>query len=128
MSSRTEFVSPILDRALAAVDSLVATGGEPRLSVQGLSAAVGLRVRSLRRAWSMGRQASDNSGARTLRELIVTARINLAARQIEAGEKIMAVRAAVGYRDTSSFNRQFRRRFGCTPQQYRDIVVARCER
>lgn len=95
--------------------------------MQTLSAAVGLRARALRRAWSMGRQDSDHSGSRTLRELIVTARINLAASQIEAGEKIMAVRAAAGYRDTSSFNRQFRRRFGCTPQQYRDMVVARRE-
>jgi PAS domain S-box-containing protein len=55
----------------------------------------------------------------TVHEYITRARIIFGATQVRAGEKIEAVALELGYRSKKNFYRQFRRRFGVTPEMYR---------
>ena len=55
----------------------------------------------------------------TLHEYIVRIRLQAAVTMIAAGTKIEATALLVGYRDKSSFYRQFRRRTGVTPAAFR---------
>lgn len=55
----------------------------------------------------------------TLHEYIVQVRLRAAVTMIASGTKIEAVALLVGYRDKSTFYRQFRRHTGVTPAAYR---------
>jgi PAS domain S-box-containing protein len=46
-------------------------------------------------------------------------RLNEAATQVGAGVKVEAVALGMGYKSKKNFYRQFKRRFGCTPEVYR---------
>jgi AraC-like DNA-binding protein len=55
----------------------------------------------------------------TVHEYVTRARMVFGASQVRAGVKIEAVSLDLGYRSKKNFYRQFRRRFGMTPEAYR---------
>ena len=55
----------------------------------------------------------------TVREYVTRVRMARAEKLVRAGVKIEAVALSVGYRSKKNFYRQFRRRFGTTPDRYR---------
>ena len=55
----------------------------------------------------------------TVHEYVTRARMMFGAAQVRAGVKIEAVALDLGYRSKKNFYRQFRRRFGMTPEAYR---------
>lgn len=52
----------------------------------------------------------------------IVCRLNLARRQIRAGETLAAIAADQGFADQSHFGRHFRRVFGVTPETYREAM------
>ena len=55
----------------------------------------------------------------TVHEYITRARMMFGAAQVRSGVKIEAVALDLGYRSKKNFYRQFKRRFGMTPEAYR---------
>lgn len=66
----------------------------------------------------LGRLFRDEIGL-TVHEYVTRARMVFGASQVRAGVKIEAVSLDLGYRSKKNFYRQFRRRFGMTPEAYR---------
>ena len=66
----------------------------------------------------VGRLFRDEIGL-TVHEYVTRARVVFGATQVRAGVKIEAVALDLGYRSKKNFYRQFRRRFGMTPEAYR---------
>jgi AraC-like DNA-binding protein len=54
-----------------------------------------------------------------LRDVIVLVRLGYAAQLITNDVKVQAAMRLAGFRNWTNFNRQFRRRFGATPAEYR---------
>jgi AraC-like DNA-binding protein len=52
----------------------------------------------------------------------IVSRLNLARRQIRAGETLAAVAVEQGFADQSHLGRHFRRVFGVTPETYREAM------
>jgi AraC-like DNA-binding protein/quercetin dioxygenase-like cupin family protein len=52
----------------------------------------------------------------------IVSRLNLARRQIRAGETLAAIAVDQGFADQSHFGRHFRRVFGVTPETYREAM------
>jgi PAS domain S-box-containing protein len=71
-----------------------------------------------RQSTYLGRLFRDQVGI-TVHEYITRARMMFGATQVRAGEKIEAIALDLGYRSKKNFYRQFRRRFGVTPETYR---------
>ena len=66
----------------------------------------------------LGKLFRDEIGV-SVHEYITRARMMLGAAQIRSGVKIEAVALDLGYRSKKNFYRQFKRRFGMTPEMYR---------
>jgi PAS domain S-box-containing protein len=66
----------------------------------------------------LGRLFRDEVGV-TVHEYITRARMMFGAVQVRDGVKIEAVALELGYRSKKNFYRQFKRRFGMTPEKYR---------
>jgi AraC-like DNA-binding protein len=66
----------------------------------------------------LGRLFRDEVGV-TVHEYVTRARIAEGAVQVRSGVKIEAVALSLGYRSKKNFYRQFKRRLGCTPTEYR---------
>jgi AraC-like DNA-binding protein len=66
----------------------------------------------------LGRLFRDEIGM-TVHEYITRARVVFGAAQVRCGAKIEAVALELGYRSKKNFYRQFKRRFGMTPDAYR---------
>jgi PAS domain S-box-containing protein len=71
-----------------------------------------------RQAAYLGRLFHDEVGV-TVHDYVTGVRVDQAAAQVSSGEKIEAVALCTGYRSKKNFYRQFRRRFGCTPDEFR---------
>jgi two-component system response regulator YesN len=66
----------------------------------------------------LGRLFRDEIGV-TVHEYVTRARMMFGAAQVRSGVKIEAVALDLGYRSKKNFYRQFKRRFGMTPDAYR---------
>jgi PAS domain S-box-containing protein len=66
----------------------------------------------------LGRLFRDAMGV-TVHEYITRARMMFGAAQVRSGVKVEAVALDLGYRSKKNFYRQFKRRFGMTPEAYR---------
>jgi len=66
----------------------------------------------------LGRLFRDEIGV-TVHEYVTRARMMFGAAQVRSGVKIEAVALDLGYRSKKNFYRQFKRRFGMTPEAYR---------
>ncbi len=66
----------------------------------------------------LGRLFREEVGV-TVHEYITRARMIFGAAQVRSGVKIEAVALELGYRSKKNFYRQFHRRFGTTPEAYR---------
>jgi PAS domain S-box-containing protein len=66
----------------------------------------------------LGRLFHDAMGV-TVHEYITRARMMFGAAQVRSGVKVEAVALDLGYRSKKNFYRQFKRRFGMTPEAYR---------
>jgi len=71
-----------------------------------------------RQAAYLGRVFRDEVGV-TVHDYLTRMRVQQGAAQVNSGEKIEAVALCVGYRSKKNFYRQFKRYFGCTPEEYR---------
>ena len=71
-----------------------------------------------RQAAYLGRLFREQVGA-TVHDYVTRLRIDNGALQVSSGVKIEAVALCIGYRSKKNFYRQFKRRFGCTPEEYR---------
>jgi AraC-like DNA-binding protein len=71
-----------------------------------------------RQAAYLGRLFHDEVGL-TVHDYVTRVRVEQAAAQVSSGAKIEAVALCTGYRSKKNFYRQFRRRFGCTPDEFR---------
>lgn len=69
----------------------------------------------------LGRLFREEVGL-TVQEDITRARMENAAVQVRSSVKVEAVALSIGYRSKKNFYRQFKRRFGCTPEMYRHGV------
>lgn len=85
-----------------------------RLTLSSLADLAGLPTREVR---NMVRTASGM----TLRELVRRKRLEAARSRIETGDKIDAVMIEVGWRNRTTFFREFRSAFGLLPKQYRNL-------
>lgn len=61
----------------------------------------------------------------TVHQYVVLARLAVAFQRIRAGEKIEAVMCFIGYRNRTSFFREFQRRYGLLPAQARSLTRQR---
>src|SRR5262245_34998819 len=66
----------------------------------------------------LGRLFRDAMGV-SVHEYITRARMMFGAAQVRSGVKVEAVALDLGYRSKKNFYRQFKRRFGMTPEAYR---------
>jgi PAS domain S-box-containing protein len=66
----------------------------------------------------LGRLFREEVGV-TVHEYLTRARLRDGAAQVASGTKVEAVALSLGYRSKKNFYRQFKRRFGCTPEAYR---------
>src|SRR5258706_10267457 len=66
----------------------------------------------------LGRLFREEIGV-TVHEYVTRARMANGAAQVRSGVKIEAVALDLGYRSKKNFYRQFKRRFGMTPEAYR---------
>jgi PAS domain S-box-containing protein len=66
----------------------------------------------------LGRLFREAMGV-TVHEYITRARMMFGAAQVRSGVKVEAVALDLGYRSKKNFYRQFKRRFGMTPEAYR---------
>src|SRR5215468_9262368 len=66
----------------------------------------------------LGRLFREAMGV-TVHEYITRARMMFGAAQVRSGVKVEAVALDLGYRSKKNFYRQFKRRFGMTPEVYR---------
>jgi AraC-like DNA-binding protein len=73
-----------------------------------------------RQAAYLGRLFRDEIGV-TVREYVTRARMMNGAVQVRSGVKIEAVALDLGYQSKKNFYRQFKRRFGMTPDAYRHV-------
>jgi two-component system, response regulator YesN len=71
-----------------------------------------------RQAAYLGRLFRDEVGI-TVHEYLTRVRMDRAAEHVRGGMKIEAVALCLGYRSKKNFYRQFKRRFGSTPDAYR---------
>jgi YesN/AraC family two-component response regulator len=71
-----------------------------------------------RQAAYLGRLFRAEVGA-TVHDYVTSLRIEHGASQVKSGVKIEAVALCIGYRSKKNFYRQFKRRYGCTPEEYR---------
>jgi PAS domain S-box-containing protein len=71
-----------------------------------------------RQAAYLGRLFQREVGV-TVHEYVTRARMESGAAQVRAGVKIEAIAMELGYRSKKNFYRQFKRRFGMTPDAYR---------
>jgi YesN/AraC family two-component response regulator len=71
-----------------------------------------------RQAAYLGRLFRDEVGL-TVHEYLTRVRMEHGAAQVCAGAKIEAVALCVGYQSKKNFYRQFKRRFGVTPDAFR---------
>ena len=78
----------------------------------------GLATMLRRQSAYLGRLFHDEIGV-TVHEYVTRARMVFGATQVRAGVKIEAVSLDLGYRSKKNFYRQFKRRFGMTPEAYR---------
>ncbi|HZD84859.1 MAG TPA: helix-turn-helix domain-containing protein [Gemmatimonadaceae bacterium] len=80
---------------------------------------LGTLARTLRRQSAyLGRLFREEIGV-TVHEYITRARMEYGSAHIRSGVKIEAVALESGYQSKKNFYRQFRRRFGMTPEEYR---------
>jgi len=80
---------------------------------------LGTLARTLgRQSAYLGRLFRDEIGV-TVHEYVTRARMVNGAVQVRSGVKIEAVALDLGYRSKKNFYRQFKRRFGMTPEKYR---------
>jgi PAS domain S-box-containing protein len=77
-----------------------------------------LAKRLERQSAYLGKLFRDEIGV-TVHEYITRARMMFGAAQVRSGVKIEAVALDLGYRSKKNFYRQFKRRFGMTPEAYR---------
>lgn len=85
-----------------------------------LAKIAGMTERSLQRTF---RQATGNSPHSYLLQL----RINRAAERLRNSDKqITEIAFDVGFNDSNYFTRQFKKRMGSTPLEYRNIVIPSC--
>jgi AraC-like DNA-binding protein len=75
----------------------------------------------------LGRLFREAMGV-TVHEYITRARMMFGAAQVRSGVKVEAVALDLGYRSKKNFYRQFKRRFGMTPEAYRQQHDAGGER
>jgi AraC-like DNA-binding protein len=68
----------------------------------------------------LGRLFRDEIGV-TVHEYVTRARMVNGAVQVRSGVKIEAVALDLGYQSKKNFYRQFKRRFGMTPEAYRHV-------
>lgn len=74
---------------------------------------------------SLGRQPAylgslfHNETGMMVRDYVLGIRMEQAEKLVREGVKIEAIALSVGYRSKKNFYRQFRRRFGTTPDRYR---------
>lgn len=90
----------------------------PNLSASTLSAHFGLSVRRVHQLFE--------PGGRSISEYVNDVRLDRAA-ELLSGDKhrhIADIAWEVGYGDPAYFNRRFRRKFGCTPRDYRERHAA----
>jgi AraC-like DNA-binding protein len=71
-----------------------------------------------RKSTYVGRLFRDEIGV-TVHEYVTRARMVFGAVHVRAGVKIEALALDLGYRSKKNFYRQFKRRFGMTPEAYR---------
>jgi two-component system response regulator YesN len=82
---------------------------------------LGIVARTLgRHSAYLGRLFRAETGM-SLHEYVTRARMVNAAVQVRSGVKIEAIALDLGYRSKKNFYRQFRRRFGMTPDAYRHV-------
>jgi PAS domain S-box-containing protein len=80
---------------------------------------LGTLARTLERQSAyLGRLFREEIGV-TVHEYVTRARMMFGAAQVRSGVKIEAVALDLGYRSKKNFYRQFKRRFGMTPEAYR---------
>jgi AraC-like DNA-binding protein len=80
---------------------------------------LGTLARTLgRQAAYLGRLFRQEVGA-TVHDYVTRLRLERSASEVSSGVKIEAVALCIGYRSKKNFYRQFKRHFGCTPEQYR---------
>lgn len=93
------------------VEDLLATGGA-LITIERVAARLGCSGRSLQRELAQG--------GRTFRELLETARMQIAERWLrESDEPVATVAERVGFHDARSFARAFRRWSGKSPVEFR---------
>ena len=103
---------------LQRVQTLVAEHLDGDLSVARVARAVGLAPSSFRRYFR--KQAGMTFGA-----WLTQRRIERAVQLLhESDAKIHEIGAAVGYSESRSFRRVFRRRVGCSPTEYREAYLS----
>ena len=78
----------------------------------------GLATMLRRQSAYLGRLFHDEIGV-TVHEYVTRSRMVFGATQVRAGVKIEAVSLDLGFRSKKNFYRQFRQRFGMTPEAYR---------
>ena len=100
--------SPLVGRMLALLEERSAEA----VSLHVLGDALG------RHQAYLGRIFKEQTG-RTVRQHLAQLRLDRAASAIALGDKIEAVAIEVGYKSKKNFYRQFRRRHGVTPGDYR---------
>ena len=83
------------------------------ITLMSLARVSGWCTRPLSRAFRSTMQMS-------IRQYLQKTRIDHAAARLREGDKVESVVAAVGWRGRKNFFRQFKRRVGTTPAQYRD--------
>lgn len=110
----------IAGRLRAVLDVIDKRCHEPLLNAADIGAALGISARYV--------QHLLQSEARTLSEELVARRLDLFhARLLEHathGNSIAEIAYACGFNELSTFYRAFRARYGCTPTELRDHVVA----
>lgn len=103
-------------RTQAIVDEIKAGYADPAFSVRGLALKVGLAPRSVQNLLS---ETGASFTERVLELRLQRARRMLADRRHDH-MKIGDIAYACGFNEVPYFNRCFRRRFGCSPREYRN--------
>lgn len=116
-SQQEDFDANAVMRLAKVINHMEGNFAEPH-SMAELAKIAGMTERSLQRTFH---QATGNSPHSYLLQL----RINRAAEQLRnTSKQITEIAFEVGFNDSNYFSRQFKKRMGSTPLEYRNIVIA----
>lgn len=115
MARSTDKGGPQRRRGLfvAAVAAIELSYDDDRLSVEALSREIYASPRQLQRAFA--------EAGTSVRDMVHEVRMDRGAALLKSSPlPVAAIARSVGYRQPAHFAKAFRRRYGCTPSQWRD--------